>query len=274
MNKPDKIAFIGAGNMAGAIIGGMIASGIKADTIVAADPFAQSRDRISQQFGIATSEDNKTVINKADVVILAVKPQQMKALCDEIKHDLQAHKPMVISIAAGIRCDALQNWLGDELAMVRCMPNTPALVGKGASALFANARVTDEQKELAAMLISTFGSADWVADENLLDAVTALSGSGPAYFFLVMQAMMEAGSELGLAPDVARNLTLQTALGAAEMARSSDVDVTELRRRVTSPGGTTEAAIACLEEGGLHELFKKALQAADARSKTLAEQLQ
>ncbi|HEY9034064.1 MAG TPA: pyrroline-5-carboxylate reductase [Pseudomonadales bacterium] len=273
MTSPT-IAFIGAGNMAQAMIGGMIANGIAPAAIRAADPFAGSREAVQKQFGIHASEDNRAVIEGADVVILAVKPQQMQALCIDIRDSLLAQQPLLISIAAGIRCAMLESWLDNSLAIVRCMPNTPALVQKAASALYANPQVSTGQRQLAGELVSSFGSVDWVADERLMDAVTALSGSGPAYFFLVMQAMMEAGEALGLAPEVARNLTLQTALGAADMASTADVDVAELRRRVTSPGGTTEAAIACFEQGGLRELFLQALNAADARSKTLAEQMQ
>lgn len=274
MNPNPRIAFIGAGNMASAMIGGLIQSGIAACHLSAADPYAPGLEQAQQRFGIQTSTDNNAIIANADVVILAVKPQQLKAVCADIRDTVMRQQPLLISIAAGIRSDALAQWLSPSLAIVRCMPNTPALIGKAASGLYANANVSAAQQQLAAQLLSAIGTVDWVAEENLLDAVTAVSGSGPAYFFLVMEAMIEAGVALGLERDVARNLTLQTALGAATMAMQADVDVDELRRRVTSPGGTTQAAVTCFEEGNIRQLFSDALLAADQRSKSLAQELQ
>lgn len=274
MNQQPRIAFIGAGNMASAMIGGLIQSGIAAGQLSAADPYPASLEQVQQRFGIDTSADNNAVIANADVVILAVKPQQLKQVCADIRDALIRNKPLIISIAAGIRCDALEQWLSPSLAIVRCMPNTPALIGKAASGLYANTNVSAGQQQLASQLLSAIGTVDWVNAENLLDAVTAVSGSGPAYFFLVMEAMIEAGVALGLTPEAARNLTLQTALGAASMALDSDVDVAELRRRVTSPGGTTQAAVNSFEQGNIRQLFHDALLAADLRSKSLAEELQ
>jgi pyrroline-5-carboxylate reductase len=272
--KTEKIAFIGAGNMASAMIGGLIHAGVSAEHIVAADPFAESLQRLQQAFKVKTSSNNRDVIADANIVVLAVKPQQLKEVCAAISADLLQQKPLIISIAAGITSGILEQWLDPSLAIVRCMPNTPALIGRAASGLFANANVNEQQKDLASQLMLAVGAIDWVEQESLLDAVTALSGSGPAYFFLVMEAMIDAGVKLGLSREVAENLTLQTALGAAKMARTSEVDVAELRKRVTSPGGTTQAAIEQFEQGGIRQLFEQALVAADARSKSLAQELQ
>jgi len=274
MKQQTRIAFIGAGNMASAIIGGLLQSGFSADNVQAADPYQPSLEKLKQQFAIRVSSDNNAIIANADVVVLAVKPQQLKQVCADIQASVIRHKPLIVSIAAGIRADMLADWLSSDLAIVRCMPNTPALVGEAASGLFANQHVSEQQKQLAGQLLGAVGSVDWVAKEELLDAVTAVSGSGPAYFFLMMEAMIDAGVSLGLTAEVSRNLTLQTALGAANMALQSDVDVSELRRRVTSPGGTTQAAIEQLEKGNLRQLFKTALEAADQRNKSLAEEMQ
>ena len=231
------IAFIGAGNMASAIIGGLLEQGFSSSHILASDPYQPSLDRLAT-LGIKTSQDNNAIINEADVIVLAVKPQQMKDVCNNIRTTVAAHNPLVISIAAGITCSMLQEWLGENTAIVRCMPNTPALVQTGASGLFANTHVSEKQRKIACQLLEAIGIVSWVEKEPLLDAVTALSGSGPAYFFLVMELMMEAGKQLGLDAGTAEKLTLQTALGAAKMATASDVDVKELRRRVTSPNAS------------------------------------
>jgi pyrroline-5-carboxylate reductase len=268
-----KIAFIGAGNMASAIIGGLIAKGFNAANIWASDPYQESLDKLQAMAPVNTSQDNNAIIAHADVVVLAVKPQQMKAVCADIKDSLNNKKPLVISIAAGITCVMLEQWLSPATAIVRCMPNTPALVQTSASGLCANTNVSAHQRETAHQLLESIGIVSWVEQESLLDAVTALSGSGPAYFFMVMELMVEAGKQLGLDAATAEQLTLQTALGAARMAISSDVDVKELRRRVTSPKGTTEAAIKSFEADHLQAIFLKALSAADARSKSLAEEM-
>jgi pyrroline-5-carboxylate reductase len=267
------IAFIGAGNMASAIIGGLVAKGYASKKIHAADPVQANLQRLQDNFAIQVFDDNLAAIEKADVLILAVKPQSMAALAQQIKPGLEKQPALVISIAAGITLGSLQGWLGAQLPIVRCMPNTPALVQSAATALFANQHVSEQQHSWANQLLSSIGLALWVEQEAQLDAVTAVSGSGPAYFFLVMEAMIEAGKTLGLSHDQAERLTLQTALGAAKMAADSDVDVAELRRRVSSPGGTTLAALQVLEEGKLRELFISALSAAQERSSQLAKEL-
>ncbi|HCS43183.1 MAG TPA: pyrroline-5-carboxylate reductase [Pseudomonas sp.] len=266
-----RIAFIGAGNMAASLIGGLRAKGLDAGQIRASDPGAETRAKVNAEHGIDVFADNAEAIQGADVVVLAVKPQAMKAVCEAIRPTLQPHQ-LVVSIAAGITCASMNNWLGAQ-PVVRCMPNTPALLRQGVSGLFATAEVTAEQRQQAQELLSAVGIALWLNEEQQLDAVTAVSGSGPAYFFLLIEAMTAAGVKLGLPADIAAQLTLQTALGAAHMAVASDVDAAELRRRVTSPAGTTEAAIKSFQAGGFEALVEKALGAAAHRSAEMAEQL-
>jgi pyrroline-5-carboxylate reductase len=271
LNKQTAhLVFIGAGNMASSIIGGLVANGYPANLITATDLNADQLDALAKRTGINTTSDNQQAAAQADAIILAVKPQVMAAVTEPLKAVTRTHKPLIISIAAGVTVDNLQHWMGPELAIIRSMPNTPALVQTGATGLFANNTVSSAQKAIADTIFSAIGLASWFPLETDLDAVVAISGSGPAYFFMVMEAMEEAGTKLGLSAEAARELTLQTALGAAKLAQASDVTPAELRRRVTSPGGTTEQAIHCFETGGLRELFDTALQAAATRSKELA----
>jgi pyrroline-5-carboxylate reductase len=267
------LAFIGAGNMAASIIGGLVGKGFAPQHIVASDPQPATLERLKAVAPVRTVEDNAEAIAAADVVVLAVKPQVLRAVLEPLGAALQQRRPLIISIAAGIQIASIERWLGAPLPIVRCMPNTPALVRCGATGLFANAAVDAQQRALADDILRAVGIALWVDSEAQLDAVTAVSGSGPAYFFLVMEAMQAAGERLGLAPEVARSLTLQTALGAAQMALGSDVDSAELRRRVTSPNGTPERAIAAFEDGGLRALFDRALLACCDRSRELAREL-
>ncbi|MGF0240457.1 pyrroline-5-carboxylate reductase [Rhodococcus sp. IEGM1300] len=266
-----RIAFIGAGNMAASLIGGLRAKGLDAEQIRASDPGSDTRAKVAAEHGIEVFTDNADAIQGADVVVLAVKPQAMKAVCEAIRPSL-APNQLVVSIAAGITCASMNNWLGAQ-PIVRCMPNTPALLRQGVSGLFATAHVTEQQRQQAEELLSAVGIALWLNEEQQLDAVTAVSGSGPAYFFLLIEAMTAAGVKLGLPADVAAQLTVQTALGAAHMAVASDVDAAELRRRVTSPAGTTEAAIKSFQADGFEALVEKALGAAAHRSAEMAEQL-
>ncbi|OYT95121.1 MAG: pyrroline-5-carboxylate reductase [Pseudomonas sp. PGPPP3] len=270
MSHP-RIAFIGAGNMAASLIGGLLAQGIPASHIRASDPGAEQRAKIAGEQGIALFADNAEAILDADVIVLATKPQVLKDVCLALAPSLQDGQ-LLVSIAAGISCASLGNWLGAR-PIVRCMPNTPALLRQGISGLYANAEVNPAQRELAEQLLAAVGMALWLENEQQIDAVTAVSGSGPAYFFLLIEAMTAAGEQLGLPKAIAAQLTLQTALGAAHMAVASDVDAAELRRRVTSPNGTTEAAIKTFQAGGFTELVEQALSAAAKRSAELAEQL-
>ena len=250
-----------------------MASGQPAATICATDPNPEQRAQISATFGIQAYADNTTAIAQADTVVLAVKPQVMRDVAETLASTVQARRPLVLSIAAGIRAADLENWLGGSLPLVRCMPNTPALIQSGATGLYANPRVSAEQRQRAQDIMATAGITVWVDDESLLDAVTALSGSGPAYFFLVMEALEQAGEKMGLEASVARQLALHTALGAAKMAIASDEGPAQLRTRVTSPGGTTERAISILQQGDLEALFERALQGAKTRCQELSDQL-
>lgn len=259
--------------MATSIVGGLVEAGHPADQIRAADPFPESIERLQQVAPINACADNQEAARGADVIILAVKPQVMAEVCLGIAGSLTGSKPLVISIAAGITIDSMLGWLGRETAIVRCMPNTPALLGCGASGLFANSNASEEHRAYAEQVLSAVGILDWVPEEKDLDAVTALSGSGPAYFFLFMEAMIDAGIAQGLAPETARRLAQQTGLGAARMAMESDVDLVELRRRVTSPGGTTQAAIENLEAAGLRKLVGDAMQAAADRADEMAKEM-
>ncbi|MBN3562346.1 pyrroline-5-carboxylate reductase [Aliamphritea spongicola] len=272
MSTQPTLAFIGAGNMARAIIGGLLNSGYPAASIWATATRTESLADLSEQ-GLQTTTDNQAACAAADIVVLAVKPQILKGVAQSLADTVQASQPLIVSVAAGIRCDSMDTWLGGNTAIVRCMPNTPSLVQTGASGLFANDKVTAEQKQQTEAILKTIGLALWVQQETELSAVTAVSGSGPAYYFYVMEAMAAAGEKLGLSPEVARELTLQTALGAAKMASQSDVDAAELRRRVTSPKGTTEQAIMSFERQGLEDMFSTAMQACYDRAEEMAEEL-
>ena len=265
------LTFIGGGNMAGSLIGGLIADGWDPACIKVADTDTQRLRQLSEQFAITTTTSNSDAADHADVIVLAVKPQVMKSIAQEIAYTVSQQQPLVISIAAGIPAVALGNWLGKSVAIVRTMPNTPAMVQSGATALYANTCVSEDQRSIAESILRAVGVAIWVDDEAQMDAVTALSGSGPAYFFLFMEALQVAGQQLGLTENTARLLALQTAFGAAKMALESDEDAATLRRQVTSPGGTTEYAIQTFQEGGFEALVSKALLAAADRSRELAE---
>ncbi|MEH6544082.1 MAG: pyrroline-5-carboxylate reductase [Porticoccaceae bacterium] len=266
-----KLVFIGGGNMAASLIGGLVHKGYAAERITACDPIPETRTRLSEQYGINTSADNRAAVGEAEVVVLAVKPQLINEVAGGLKGALN-HRPLVISIVAGIPVAVLNGLMVSELTelpIVRCMPNTPALLQLGATGLYATKSVNAQQRQLAEEILAAVGITAWLDSERGIDAVTALSGSGPAYFFLVMEAMMAAGEKFGLAPEVARDLTLQTALGAAQMALESDVDVAELRRRVTSPGGTTEAALNNFQAQGLADIFENAMTAAFERAQAM-----
>jgi pyrroline-5-carboxylate reductase len=264
------IAIIGAGHMGTSLLGGLIANKYPADKIWMTDTDTQKLANLKDEFPIHTATHNLDVIPLADVVILAVKPQILASVTQELANTVQQKKPLVISIAAGIKEASIQHYLGGDTAIVRAMPNTPALIRCGATALFANKKVTQEQRNLTETILSAVGLALWVEDEKLMDVVTALSGSGPAYFFLMIEALENAAVKLGMPKDIAKLLTLQTAYGASRMALESDVDAAELRKRVTSPGGTTEAAISSLEKNAIRDTFEKALLAAKIRSEELS----
>lgn len=267
------IGFIGAGNMGRSLAGGLLKSGWDRQRLVLADAVPETRRVVGNLLGLTVYADNNEVADRADVLVLATKPQQMRAVCKGVAPAVQSRKPLIVSIAAGVRIKNIEDWLGGNLPIVRVMPNTPALVNSGASALFANPRASDRQRELAESILRTVGVAIWLSSEDQLDAVTGVSGSGPAYFFLAMEALEQAAVEQGLDAAIARLLAVETAFGAAKMALESGTDPAELRRNVTSPGGTTERAIAKLQDGGFERLFKQAVAAATARSRELADML-
>ena len=268
--KNTKIGFIGAGNMANSLIRGLLAKGASPKDIWASDLDESKLQYLNKECGIQVG-GNSEVAAHADVIVLAVKPQVMKDACTALAENLDGRDVLLVSIAAGITTSHLQSWFGDSAAIVRCMPNTPALVGMGASGLFANDRVNPEQRQLAEETISAVGFVTWVDADSDIDIVTAVSGSGPAYFFLFMEAMQAAAKEMGMSDDLARALTYHTAAGAAALALQSEEDTATLRRNVTSPGGTTEQAILQFEEGNLRGLVDKALKAAKTRSEELAQ---
>lgn len=255
------IAFIGGGNMTRSLIGGLLMSGADPGQLWVAEPDGGQREFLRNHFGVHTSADNRHIAAQGRVLVLAVKPQVLCNVLEELATVAQQQQPLLISIVAGVREPDIQRWLGYAAAIVRTMPNTPALVGCGATALCANAQVTDVQRQTAESVLRSVGITVWVDSERMLDAVTALSGSGPAYFFLLMEALEKTGVQLGLAPDIARLLTLQTAFGAAKMALESTENPGHLRARVTSPGGTTERAISVFQDEQLERLIARSLAA-------------
>ena len=272
-NQHPKIGFIGSGNMATAIIKGMLEKGYPSDKLLACDPSSEQLDRLKNELRavrkeIHTSIDNAST-NECEILVLAVKPQILpnvaKALSSHIRADA-----LIVSVAAGITLELLQGYLNGR-AVVRCMPNTPALLGQGAAGLYASANTSEQQKTLAKGIFESVGLTQWLNSESDLDLVTAISGSGPAYFFLFMEAMIDAATEMGLDRDMAYRLCVQTCSGSALMA-AQDSELAELRKRVTSPNGTTEKAIAAFESGGLRDLVKKAMQDCADRSVEMAKE--
>ena len=266
------ITFIGCGNMARSLIGGLIANDIKPEKLIATDPNSDQRDALSKQFGITTLADNNKAIANSDVIVVAVKPQIMHEVVSGFAESIKGTNKLIISIAAGVNLDSIMNWLGDTAAVVRVMPNTPALIQAGAAAIVANEHTSETQKNTAEAMMRSVGTAVWLDSEEQMDAVTALSGSGPAYFFYFMEAMEKAAIEMGLNEEQARLLTIETAVGASKMALMSSSDPSELRQQVTSPGGTTEQALNTFMQNNMEEIIEKAMQAAKQRSIELSEE--
>lgn len=267
MTDPS-IAFIGAGNMARSLIRGLLAAGTPPPQLRASDPMPAQRDSVAA-LGVATTDDNAAAAAGADVLVLAVKPQRLREVLEPLAPPAGQ---LLISIAAGVPLSALEAWTPPGTAIVRCMPNTPALLRAGITGLFANAAVTAAQRGQAEAVLGAAGSTLWVDRESLLDAVTAVSGSGPAYFFYLMEAMIAAGESLGLDSESARRLTLETALGAARMACEGDDEPAVLRANVTSPGGTTERALSILDAAGVAEAMRRAVAGAAERAEELAKE--
>lgn len=271
MQKTPNIAFIGAGNMAQAILKGMLSAGYPKDKICASGRTESKLDALSAETGIQTSTNNLLLCQQADVIVLGVKPAMMGDLVKSIASVIDPAKHLIVSVAAGILADSIETWLAKPVPIVRCMPNTPSLVGQGAAGLFATSGVSEQEKQLASTIMQSVGMAIWVEQEAQIDAVTAVSGSGPAYYFLMMEAMIEGAMQLGLSKEVAKQLVLQTAAGAAQMAQQSDKSPAELRVAVTSPKGTTEQALNTFEQGNFTELCSKAMASAAHRSEELAQ---
>jgi pyrroline-5-carboxylate reductase len=270
MIDTSNIAIIGAGNMGHSLISGLIKHGYPATNIWASDTNKDKLAQLETKFRIRVTTDNNQATAAAQIILLAIKPQMFSQVLMSLTAIIQTQQPLVLSIAAGIRVASIQKWLGDHIAIIRAMPNTPSLISCGATALYANPFVSQTQKTLAESIMRTVGIVTWLENEKQMDIVTALSGSGPAYFFSIMEALQQGAEELGLASNIARLLTLQTALGAARMAIESGSSLTLLRQQVTSPGGTTEKALAVLAENDICAILKKALQAATQRAEELA----
>jgi pyrroline-5-carboxylate reductase len=266
---PSTLSFIGGGNMARSLIGGLIARGWESNQIIVADPVASQLDLLKNQYGVRTAKDNAEATQSADILILAIKPQEMRTVTQQLSATLKANSPLIISVAAGIRASDIQRWAAG-VPVVRCMPNRPALQGCGMTALYATADVDANGRRTAEQILGAVGSTLWLDQESHMDAVTAVSGSGPAYFFLLIEMMEQAGIQLGLSPEISRKLATETAYGSGLMAREASESPATLRQQVTSKGGTTEAALKHLEECGVRKIFTDALTAASQRSAQLA----
>lgn len=267
-----RLGFIGGGNMGRAIVGGLIASGFPAANITVSDPGAAPREELAQRYDVATTAQNAQAVDGADVVVLAVKPQQMGEVLQALGPAIAAARPLLLSVAAGIRVAELSRWAGPGIAVVRSMPNRPALLGVGATGLYADATTTSAQRALAEQVLAVTGHVVWVADEAQLDWVTALSGSGPAYFFLLAELLARSAAAHGIDAATAAELAAHTLHGAGRMAVMPGADLARLRAEVTSPGGTTAAAIASLEANGLADIVEAAVVAAAERSQQLGAQ--
>lgn len=257
--------------MARSLIGGLLSNEFDRSSIMVSDPVAQARQYLSDHFRVSATADNSEVIANCASVILAVKPQVMRQALEDARQALRQRRPLLISIAAGITTDSIAEWSGGDYAIIRVMPNTPALIQKGISALYANERVSPEQKQYTESILSAVGKTVWVSEESQLDAVTAVSGSGPAYFFYLIEAVQAGAENLGLQPEDAKLLAIETAMGSALLAGQGDDSPATLRRKVTSPGGTTEAALNVLESAQVKDRFIQAIEAARNRAAEMSK---
>lgn len=273
MINNGKIAFIGAGHMAYSIIGGMINAGVDKNSLMASNRNADKLAIIAEQFDIMTTNDNRLAADNARVVVICVKPKNMSFVIDELKDILLTQKPLLITLAAGTTIEAVEKLLGEHLAMVRAMPNIPALVGSGATGLYANGLVSEHEQDIAESIFRSVGITTWVKHEKELDVITALSGSGPAYVFYLMEAMEQAAIDLGLSRDIARLFTMQTAFGASKLALEENVEPRVLLERVASPKGTTEAALHHLDENDVKTHIENAVKQAQLRAKEICKEI-
>ena len=269
MMKDATIAIIGAGHMGMSLLGGLIANGYPANKIQLAEPDAEKLQKAKNNYQIHITTNNIEAVKTADIILFAVKPDMIAIIAAELASTIQKNKPLIISIAAGISETSLQRFLGNEIAIVRAMPNMPALIGCGATALFANSFTSQEQRQLAESILQSVGIVVWLEKESLMDVVTALSGSGPAYFYLLIEALQIAGEKLGLPSEIARSLTLQTAYGASRLVSESKKSAAELCQQAMTPGGTTEQAVRVMEENNMRAIIVSAVQAAANRAQEL-----
>jgi pyrroline-5-carboxylate reductase len=272
MQKTTTIGFIGAGNMAYALISGLCNSGFSAQNIRLSDTDEALLSQRKADLGVTVFTDNTQLARQCDVIIFAVKPHILSTVCKQLQAHI-AHQPLMISIVVGAKSTSINHWLGGNIAIVRTMPNTPALLGMGATGMMANDAVSNQQKELAEQILGSVGQCFWVKDEAMLDAVTALSGSGPAYLFLMIESMTNAGVALGLDKEIAEKLSIQTALGASMMASQSSDSINELRAKVTSPNGTTQAAIESFQNQNFESVVSNAMHTAFERAKEIGFEL-
>ncbi|GAB3455426.1 pyrroline-5-carboxylate reductase [Massilia terrae] len=268
-----KISFIGGGNMATALLAGLVGKLAAGPDIHVVDPNQDALQRLDTKYGVSVAREITARVAESDVIVLSVKPQQMREVAAALRAQLAGGNPLVLSIAAGIRGADLSRWLGGYGAIVRCMPNTPALIGQGVTGMVAMPGASEEQKSAADGILRAVGKTVWLDKEELLDPVTAVSGSGPAYVFFFLEAMQQAALELGLSAEQGRQLALATFTGAAQLAAQSDEPVEVLRQRVTSKGGTTYAAITSMEQSGVKEAIVAAIKAASARGREMGDEL-
>lgn len=272
MENKTVIGFIGAGNMAYALIKGLLSDGFEAKNINVSDANPELLEKRSSELGVTAQPDNVSLLTNSDIVVFAVKPQVLSVVCHELKNKASTDQ-LFVSIVAGIKSKDINRWLGGDFALVRTMPNTPALFQSGVTGLYANELVNDLQKKSVNLLLSAVGECFWVNEENLLDAITAISGSGPAYFFLMMQSMKQAAMALGLDEDTADALSIKTSLGASIMATNSGKDSRTLRAEVTSPNGTTQSAIETFQDQNFEGIVAAATRAAYDRARELSQEL-
>jgi pyrroline-5-carboxylate reductase len=269
----NKVGLIGGGNMARAIGGGLLRGGMHATNLMIAEPIAEQCERLREElYGALVTQDNKLVAGKAEILLFAVKPQILKPVCEDLAEEVQANRPLIMSIAAGPRIEDIDSWLGGGLSVVRVMPNQPALIDQGISALFANERTSDERKQQAEKIMSAVGHAVWLDSESKMDAVTAVSGTGPSYFYLLIDVMIESAIKFGIDAVTARTLAVETARGATALAAAETESMASLIERVRSPGGTTTAAFEYLDGKDARGIFATAIDKAEERAAELAKE--
>ena len=268
----NKVGLIGGGNMARAIGGGLLRGGMRSTDLMIAEPLPEQCERLREElYGAMVTDDNKRVAGMAEILLFAVKPQILKPVCEDLVEEVQSNRPLVMSIAAGPKIDDIDAWLGGGLSVVRVMPNQPALIDQGVSALFANERTSDARRDQAEKIMTAVGHAVWLDSESKMDSVTAVSGTGPSYFYLLIDIMIESAKKAGIDPDTARTLAVETARGATALAAAETESMSSLIERVRSPGGTTTAAFEFLDDVDARGIFATAIDRAEKRAAELAE---